>query len=60
MKYISSKKKKLEKIRGMIQLEIRAGKCDRQDVDDIIEFLRITLTPADERLSVEEALKAIN
>jgi len=55
MKYISAKKKKLEKIRGMIQLEIRGGKCDRQDVDDLIEFLRITLTPYDERLPVEDS-----
>jgi hypothetical protein len=60
MKYISAKKKKLEKIRGLIQLEIRSGKCDRQDVSDLIDFLRITLTPYDERLPVEDSESSIN
>ena len=45
MKYISAKKKKLEKIRSMIQLEIKSGKCNQEDIDDIINFLRITLAP---------------
>jgi hypothetical protein len=48
MKYINAKKKKLERIRKGIQLEIKVGKCDQKDIDDILNFLKITLVPHDQ------------
>jgi hypothetical protein len=48
MKYINAKKKKLERIRKNVQLEVKVGKCNQQDINDIIEFLKITLVPHDQ------------
>ena len=45
MKYINAKKKKLERIRKTVQLEVKVGKCNQQDINDILEFLKITLVP---------------
>jgi hypothetical protein len=59
MKYISAKKKKLEKIRAMIQLEIKSGKCNQADVDDIVSFLKMTLAPWEGRMD-DDSGAAIN
>jgi len=55
MKYINAKNKKLHKIRGFIQLEIKSGRCNKEFIGELIEFLKITLSPWEEHgLSIEE------
>jgi hypothetical protein len=59
MRYQNAKRKKLNKIADFVQYEVKIGKCDRQDIEDMICFIRATVLPYDEYMTAKrEATEA--
>lgn len=48
MRYQNAKRKKLNKIADFVQYEVKIGKCDKQDIEDIICFIRASVLPYEE------------
>jgi hypothetical protein len=55
MKYIKAKQKKLKRIQDFVQHEVDIGKCDQQDIDDIVNHLRVWLVPKVQTITNEES-----
>lgn len=53
MRYQNAKRKKLNKIADFVQYEVRIGKCDKQDIEDIISFIRASVLPYEDYIAAK-------